>query len=198
MEQQQYSEQELALMQQALQNSGMYGQQAGTANLLSSREFYLEYDNLLDELKASWLGLKKHEGEWVKDDKGSALMNTEAANIITSMIRKFLSVPSRLAYQEDKDVRNYAFLARKHVSKFLHTLGWQEYKIPIEHLQRISFETGFLVHAALTWSRNARGMSFITTHSKSIEHVTQSISEIEQKKSKSDDQNQYDPKTKLW
>lgn len=188
------------LQQQQMMNSGLYPMMQGQG--LNTREFYLEYEQMLDELVQSWRGLIKEGGEWkpVESTDGNAMriMSEEAISVIIGMVRNFLSTPNRLANQEEKYINLYAFQARKHISKFLHTIGWLKYNIKVEYLNLISFQCGQIIHAALTWSKGASGQRFMTRSIISHENVSQIIADQQKRSAVDDDSKKWTPKTKLW
>jgi len=157
-------------------NNGMYSQ-LQQQDAASTREFYLSYEDVIDEQIQMWRGLIKQGDQWIEPDPknvgGSRIMSEPAISIIVGMMRSFLSIPNRLSNQEETFISSYAFQARKHISKFLHTKGWIDFKIPIAYLGQISFQAGQTIHSALTWSRNGGGQRFMTRSIVSHENVTQ-------------------------
>ncbi len=159
------------LMQtQAQQDSGLFTMQE--ADMESSRQFYLGYEEELDNLVEMWRGKKKTEKGWVKDDNSDPMMGERAISTIRTMLNTFLLRAVRLGNYEPRIVNLYAYQARKHVSKWLHTSGWLKYGIPLEHLNGISFQCGQLVHASLTWAQNGGGRHFMTTTNRTIENYS--------------------------
>ena len=153
----------------AQQDTGLFGMQE--ADLESSRQFYLGYEDEIDQLIHMWRGDKKTVNDtWVKDKKATAIMSDEAISIVKTMLNNFLIRAVRLGNYEPKAVNLYAYQARKHISKWLHTSGWLKYGIVIEHLSVISFQCGQLAHAALTWAQNGGGRHFMTTTNRTIEN----------------------------
>ncbi len=162
-------------------NNGMYAQMAQNETA-STREFYLSYADLIDEQVEMWRGKIKKNGEWIEPDPTNhgkyRIMSEPAISVISGMMSSFLSISNRLANQEEEFISTYAFQARKHISKFLHTKGWLEYKIPVAYLSQISFQAGQTIHAALTWSKNAGGQRFLTRSIISHENVSQIIGKL--------------------
>jgi len=166
-------------MKESQLNNGLYAQ-LNQNDMASTREFYLSYEDVIFEQVQTWRGKIKEDGNWVDPDPehpGSArIMSEEAISVLIGMMRSFLSTPNRLANQEEDFISTYAFQARKHISKFLHTVGWLRYRIPVEYLGLISFQSGQTIHAALTWSKNAGGQRFMTRSIISHENTNQLIS----------------------
>lgn len=176
---QQYTPEELGLIaaqtqaQQtaAQQDTGLFGAQE--ADMESSRQFYLGYEDELDQLIHMWRGDKKNDKDrWVRDRSARPMMDDAAIGIVKTMLNNFLIRAVRLGNYEPKMVNTYAYQARKHISKWLHTSGWQKYKIELEYLNVISFQCGQIAHAALTWAQNAGGRHFMTTTNRTIENVS--------------------------
>ena len=140
----------------------------------SSRQFYLGYEDELDQLIQMWRGYKRTASgnTWVKDNKAEAMMSDEAISTVKTMLNSFLIRAVRLGNYDPKMVNLYSYQARKHVSKWLHTSGWLRYKIKLEYLNPISFQAGQLVHAALSWAQNGGGRHFMTTTNRTIENVS--------------------------
>lgn len=156
----------------AQQDTGLFG--VPEADMESSRQFYLGYEDELDQLLQMWRGYKKtaNGNAWVKDKKAEAMMSDEAISTVKTMLNSFLLRAVRLGNYEPKLVNLYSYQARKHVSKWLHTSGWLMYKIKLEYLNPISFQAGQLVHAALSWAQNGGGRHFMTTTNRTIENVS--------------------------
>ena len=140
----------------------------------SSRQFYLGYEDELDQLIQMWRGYKRavNGSGWVKDKTAKAIMSDEAISIVKTMLNTFLIRAVRLGNYEPKLVNLYSYQARKHISKWLHTSGWIKYHIELEYLHIISFQCGQLAHAALTWAQNGGGRHFMTTTNRTIESVS--------------------------
>ncbi|KKN54749.1 hypothetical protein LCGC14_0589010 [marine sediment metagenome] len=179
--------------QQAL-NSGLYPQTDTDASF-NTREFYLGYEDLLMEKMQAWRGkIKNDAGEWI--DGGQVFMKEAAIAVVINMIRDMMSVPSRLSNLDENYVSLYAYQARKHISKFLHTVGWTDYEIPIEYMGIISFQSGQIIHAGLTWAKNAGGQRFMTRSIVSHENVSRLFTGPPGKGSEED--KKWVPKAKLW
>ncbi len=143
------------------------------ADIESSRQFYLGYEEELVELIQSWRGYKKNDkGVWTKDKHSAAVMTEEAISQIRIMLNSFLMRAVRLGNYDPKMVNLYAYQARKHISKWLHTDGWLKYHVPLSNLNPISFQCGQLVHASLSWAQNGGGRHFMTTASRTIENYS--------------------------
>ena len=176
-------------------NSGLYPQTDTDASF-NTREFYLGYEELLTEKMQAWRGKVKNEaGEWI--DGGKVFMKEAAIAVVVSMIRDMMSVPSRLSNLDEDYVALYAYQARKHISKFLHTVGWTDYEIPIEYMGIISFQSGQIIHAGLTWAKNAGGQRFMTRSIISHENVSR-IFAGQPGKGTSEEDKKWQPKGKLW
>lgn len=178
-------------------NSGLYTL-ADALQQASSREFYMSYEDLLQDFTNTWRGLVKHNGEWIPIDPENPtahrIMSEEAIGWVTGILRNFLSVPNRLSDHNEETIPIYAYKARKHIARMLHTVGWRKHGIPIEYLRLISFECGQLIHSALTWSKNAGGFKRLNTNIRSVE----SLSQVIQDRSMGKEDNEYIPKTKPW
>ncbi len=153
-------------------DSGMF--MNAEADIESSRQFYLGYDDELNELVQSWRGFKKNgeTGKWTKDKNATPVMGEEAISHIRVMLNTFLMRAVRLGNYEPKMVNLYAYQARKHVSKWLHMDGWLKYGVSLSNLNPVSFQCGQLVHASLSWAQNGGGRHFMTTASRTIENLS--------------------------
>jgi len=172
--QQQIAQQQAMAGMGGMYNSGMYDM-AAQQEIQNTRQFYLNYKELLNDTVRTWRGEVETEDGWKK--MTNPLMNEEAILKLSSMLRDFLSTAVRLSNYEPKYVNLYAFQARKHISKWLHTVGWQKFSVPIENLNMISFRCGQLIHASLNWAKNGGGQKFMTTSIRSIENVSQVYAE---------------------
>ena len=156
----------------AQQDTGLFGIQE--ADMESSRQFYLGYEDELDQLIQMWRGYKRttNGSGWIKDKNATPMMADAAISTVKTMLNSFLIRAVRLGNYEPKMVNLYSYQARKHVSKWLHTSGWLKYGIELEYLNPISFQCGQLVHAALSWAQNGGGRHFMTTTNRTIENVS--------------------------
>ncbi len=174
------------------ENSGLY-QVASAINAANTRQYYLSFEDLLDDMANTWRGGVKVGDEW-QYIKGGAMMSEEAIGWLTGMIRNFLSIPNRLSDQSDEKISQYAYDARKHISALLHRKGWIEHQIPIDYLRLISFQCGQLIHSALLWSKSAGGFNRLNTSIRSVENVSQLMRTNE----KTEQDNEFVPQRKLW
>lgn len=156
----------------AQQDTGLFGIQE--ADMESSRQFYLGYEDELDQLIQMWRGYKRNKNgtDWMRDKAVTPMMSDEAIGTVKTMLNNFLIRAVRLGNYEPKLVNLYSYQARKHISKWLHTSGWLKYNIELEYLNIISFQCGQLAHAALTWAQNGGGRHFMTTTNRTIENVS--------------------------
>jgi len=164
-----------ASQNQATQDTGLFMQQE--QDMENSRQFYLGYEDELDQLIHNWKGERKEGDGWVKDSAGNRIMSDQAIATVKTMLNSFLIRAVRLGNYEPKLVSTYAYQARKHISKWLHTAGWLKYGIELEYLNLISFQCGQLVHAALSWAQNGGGRHFMTTTNRTIENVSHVLSQ---------------------
>lgn len=161
-----------ALAQQQLINSGFYpaGEDVAAVN---TREFYLAYEELLEEAAQGWRGLIKEAGEW--KDKGIRVMDEAAITTISNHLRTFLSVPVRLGDLEEDEVLKISYEGTQTIIDWLHKVGWVKYGVNIEHFDMIIMNVFTIVRLALTWSKRSGGKRLMTTSIRSVEQVSQMI-----------------------
>lgn len=178
---------------QEQQNTGMF-QLASALQAASSRQYYLSFEDLLEDMGNTWRGGVKDGDEWmfIKENR---IMSEEAIGWLTGLLRSFLSIPNRLADQTEEKISQYAYDARKHISALLHRKGWISYGIAIEYLRPISFQCGQLIHASLTWSKSAGGFNRLNTSIRSVESISQMLHTNEQPQHT---ENEFVPQRKLW
>ena len=166
-------------------NNGLYAQLA-QKETASTREFYLAYEDLILRKVQRWRGKIYENGAWVEPEPDSPgkhrMMSEEAISVLIDIIEDFLSVAERLANQDEEYIKTYAYQGRQHASRFLHTKAWLYCNVPKEHLRRISFQVGQIIHTALTWSKNAGGQRFMTRSIISHENVSQLITKMDRDK----------------
>lgn len=152
-------------------DSGLF--QAGEAEVQNSRQFYLSYEELIDELQHFWKGeVKDEKNEWAKPRNTEALMGPKAAHVLGMILKGGLSKIVRLTNFRQEDVMRLAYQSRERVAGWLATEGWLKYKISVAYLPLISHQCELLIYSSLLWGLNAGGQRFMTTSGRSIESVS--------------------------
>jgi len=170
----------------------------------NSRQFYLAYEELLEELEHFWKGEYKTDNGWKKrksDKNGDneAIMSDKAARVLISLLKGSLSRVIRLTNFEGEDVKRLAYQSRERIAGWLATEGWLKYQIPVSYLPIISHSCEMLTYSSLLWGKNAGGQRFMNTSIRSMENVSQVFQEgAGQTRNPGEDSKKWFPKFKLF
>lgn len=166
----------------------------------NSRQFYLSYEELLDELEHFWKGEVKGDNGWKKRKGDEAIMNDKAARVLISLLKGTLSRVIRLTNFREEDVKRLAYQSRERIAGWLATEGWLKYKIPVSYLPMISHSCEMLSYSSLLWGLNAGGQRFMNTSVRSVENVSQVFQEQMggQGRNPGEDSKKWFPKFKLF
>jgi len=185
-------------------DSGLFDQ--GAMNeIQNTRQFYLSYEELVDELEHFWKGEEKVDDVWInkhKDDElNPAIMSDKAARVLVNLLRGALSKIVRLTNFQGEDVKRLAYQSRERIASWLATEGWLKYRIPVSYLPMISHQCELLIYSSLLWGLNAGGQRFMNTSVRSVENVSQIYAQGQQRgaiQAGLQDRNKWFPKTKLF
>ncbi len=182
-------------------DSGLFDAYA-REEIQNSRQFYLSYEEQLEEMEHFWKGEVKTDKGWSKR-KGSdeAIMNDKAARVLISLLRGALSRVIRLTNLQEEHVNRLAYQSRERIAGWLATEGWLKYKIPVSYLPMISHSCEILTFSSLRWGLNAGGQRFMNTSVRSVENVSQVYQENlpgQGRGGVGDDSKKWFPKFKLF
>lgn len=170
-----YGEQQSVAQQAAMRaalDSGLFAQQE--ADVQNSRQFYLSYEDLVNEMEHFWRGEELNEqGAWVTNDDVQPIMDRKASHVLGKILKSGLSNVVRLSNFQQEDVKRLAYQTRERISGWLATEGWLKYGIPVSYLPLISHQCELLIYSGLLWGLNSGGQRFMTTNGRTIESVSQ-------------------------
>lgn len=160
----------------AQQDSGLLDFQ--NQQIENSRQFYLGYEEMIDDLEHLWVGDYKKDKVW-KSDRRSELemMSPKAAMILRSILEGVLNRVTRLSNFERDHVYRLTFAGRDAIESWLMTQGQFVYNIDSDYYEIISYQCEMLIFSSLLWGLNAGGRNFMTTSGRTVENVTQIVGE---------------------
>lgn len=157
-------------------DSGLYDAMA-MQEIQNSRQFYLSYEELLDDFEHFWKGENKTEKGWTNEFKGKtddpAIMSEKAARVLVNLLRGALSKVIRLTNFKMEDINRLSYQSRERIAGWLATEGWLKYNIPVSYLPMISHQCELLTYSSLLWAKEGGGQRFMNTSVRSVENTSQ-------------------------
>ncbi len=160
----------------AQQDSGLLDFQ--NQQIENSRQFYLGYEDMVDDLEHLWVGDYKKEKVWYNDKRDDLkMMSPKAAMILRSILEGVLNRVTRLSNFQLEQVYRLTFAGRDAIESWLMTQGQFVYNIDSDYYEIISYQCEMLILSSLQWALNAGGRNFMTTSGRTVENVTQLVGE---------------------